>query len=138
MFGLAAGVGCYAAVQLKTRLGYDDSLDVVGVHMVGGLIGGFLLAFFADPAATGDSFEQLGVFFGGADIFAPESVFLDQILSMVITLVFSFVVTFGLVKVLDATIGLRASEEDESIGLDQTEHAETAYHLGESSSFGGA
>ena len=138
VFGLVAGVGCYAAVQLKSRLGYDDSLDVVGVHMVGGLIGGFLLGVFADPAATGDSFEQLGVFFGGADIFAPESVLLDQVLSMAITLAFSFVVTFGLVKVLDATIGLRASDEDETIGLDQTEHAETAYHLSESSSFGGA
>ena len=73
-----------------------------------------------------------------ADIFAPESVFFDQILSMAITLAFSFMVSYALVKVLDGTIGLRVSAEDESIGLDQTEHAETAYHLSDSSSFGGA
>ncbi len=137
VFGLAAGMGCYGAVQLKARFGYDDSLDVVGVHMVGGLIGGVLVAFFADPAAVGNSFDQLGVFFGGADIFSAESVFFDQIMSMAITLVFSFVVTYALVKVLDVTIGLRADEEAESLGLDQTEHAETAYHLTESSGFGG-
>jgi len=124
VFGLVAALVCYSAVQLKSSLKYDDSLDVVGVHMVGGLVGGLLLGVFAHHGSftfDGEAPEwQEGLFFGGG-------VLDDQILSMLITLVFSFVVTFVIAKVLDATIGLRADPDDEQVGLDVSEHAEGAY-----------
>jgi ammonium transporter, Amt family len=117
VFGAVAGVVCYGAIQLKHRFGYDDSLDVVGVHMVGGITGGLLLGFFADARIGGSD----GVFFGDAGLL------LSQIIAMGSVLIFSFVVTFAIAKVLDATIGLRVDEEAEQVGLDQSEHAETAY-----------
>ncbi len=117
VFGAVAGAVCYGAIQLKHRFGYDDSLDVVGVHMVGGITGGLLLGFFADARVGGSD----GVFFGDAGLL------LSQIIAMGSVLVFSFVVTFAIAKVLDATIGLRVDEEAEQVGLDQSEHAETAY-----------
>jgi len=121
-FGAVAGVCCYAAIQLKYRLGYDDSLDVVGVHMVGGIVGGVLIGFFADSNILGGGPEHEGLFFGGgADLLG------EQVVSIVAVLAFSFVVTFVLAKVLDATIGLRVPEAEESNGLDRTEHAERAY-----------
>lgn len=120
VFGLAAGILCYLAVQLKTRLGYDDSLDVVGVHMVGGLVGGLLLGFFADSSAFGGGFDD-GVFFGGGELLG------DQLVSMGTVLVYSFVVTFVIAKVLDTVMGIRVSDEDELVGLDQVAHAESAY-----------
>jgi Amt family ammonium transporter len=120
--GAAAGVICYFAIQLKYRLGYDDALDVVGVHMVGGIVGGVLLGFFADPSAVGGDFDE-GVFFGGGKLLV------EQVLSIVIVLAFSFVVTFVIAKVLDVTIGLRVSPDEERAGLDQAEHAEAAYNL---------
>ncbi|MGI9624277.1 MAG: ammonium transporter [Acidimicrobiales bacterium] len=123
VFGLAAGVGCYFLIGLKNRFGYDDSLDVVGVHGGGGVIGGLLLAFFADASAIPGGEFQDGVFFGGGELLV------DQLVAMGSVILFSFVVTFVIVKVLDALIGLRVDEEAESIGLDQTEHAETAYNL---------
>jgi ammonium transporter, Amt family len=117
IFGAVAGVVCYGAIQLKHRFGYDDSLDVVGVHMVGGITGGLLLGFFADARIGGAD----GVFFGDAGLLR------SQIVAMGSVLIFSFVVTYGIAKVLDATIGLRVDEEAEQVGLDQSEHAETAY-----------
>lgn len=117
VFGFVAAICCYFAIQLKTRLGYDDSLDVVGVHLVGGLVGGLLLGFFADSRIGGSD----GVFFGEAGLL------LSQIIAIVSVLAFSFVATYVIAKVLDATIGLRVSEEDEQSGLDRTQHAETAY-----------
>ncbi|MGI9600454.1 MAG: ammonium transporter [Acidimicrobiales bacterium] len=117
VFGLVAGVVCYFAIQLKTRLGYDDSLDVVGIHGVGGLIGGLLLAFFADADVNGAD----GVLFGEAGLLV------SQLVAMGSVILFSGVVTFLIVKALDATIGLRVDEETEHIGLDQALHAETAY-----------
>lgn len=125
IFGLVAGVGCYFLIGLKNKLGYDDSLDVVGVHGGGGVIGGLLLGLFADNSAVNSEpggFQD-GVFFGGGELF------IDQLVAMVSVIAFSFIVTFGIAKVLDATIGLRVSEEDEEAGLDQSQHAETAYNL---------
>jgi Amt family ammonium transporter len=122
VFGLFAGVGCFYAIQLKYRFGYDDSLDVVGVHLVGGVIGGILLGFFADNSAIpGFSDYPDGVFFGGGELLW------NQIVSIVAVLAFSFTVTWLIAKALDMTIGLRVSDESELTGLDQTEHAETAY-----------
>ncbi len=120
VFGAVAGVACYFAIQLKTRLGYDDSLDVVGVHMVGGIVGGILLGFFADPGAFGADF-QAGVFFGGGELLG------DQLVSLAAVLVYSFVVTTVIARVIDAAVGLRVDDETEMIGLDQREHAESAY-----------
>jgi len=125
IFGLVAGVGCYFLIGLKNKLGYDDSLDVVGVHGGGGVIGGLLLGLFADNSAVNSEpggFQD-GVFFGGGELF------IDQLVAMGSVIAFSFIVTFGIAKVLDATIGLRVSEEDEEAGLDQSQHAETAYYL---------
>ena len=98
---------------------------MVGVHGGGGVIGGLLLGLFADNSAVNSEpggFQD-GVFFGGGELF------IDQLVAMGSVIAFSFIVTFGIAKVLDATIGLRVSEEDEEAGLDQSQHAETAYNL---------
>jgi ammonium transporter, Amt family len=118
--GAIAGAVCVLAVSLKTRFGYDDSLDVVGVHLVGGLVGALLLGFFADASATGEGVD--GWFFGGG-----PGLLGDQVVAAGATFAFSFVVAFAIAKVLDAIVGIRVSEEDEDTGLDLTQHAETAY-----------
>jgi Amt family ammonium transporter len=122
--GLIAGALCYLAVSLKFRFGYDDSLDVVGVHLVGGVVGSILLGLFADVSIN--EFGRDGVFLGGG-----WGLFGDQVVAVVATLVYSFLVTFAIVFVLDKVIpgGIRVTEEDEETGLDQTQHAETGYAL---------
>lgn len=123
-FGFAAAVICFAAIRLKFRFGYDDSLDVVGVHLVGGVTGGLLLGLFADSSAVpGGGFIE-GVFFGGGELLW------NQFLSIVVVAAYSFAVTWLLAKAIDATIGLRVSPEAEIDGLDTAEHAETAYNQG--------
>jgi Amt family ammonium transporter len=121
--GLGVGVVCYLAVQLKHVFGYDDSLDVVGVHLVGGLFGSLALGLFADARINGVVAHE-GVFLGGGG-----TLFVDQLIASVATLVFSFVVTLVIGKVIDMTIGLRVTEHDELTGLDQTQHAESGYIL---------
>jgi Amt family ammonium transporter len=119
LLGIFAGAVCYGAVNLKSRFGYDDSLDVVGVHGVGGSLGALFTGFFASKLindAGGD-----GLFFGNA---AQVGI---QALSVVSAWIYSFVVTFIILKILDATMGLRVSEEDESTGLDLTQHGEVGY-----------
>jgi Amt family ammonium transporter len=121
IIGLVAGIICYLAVLAKPRLGYDDSLDVVGVHCVGGIIGALCTGLFASKLvnpAGGD-----GLFFGN------PGQFVIQVAAVGVTLVFSFVVSYILFKILDATMGLRVTPEDEVAGLDITEHQETAYNL---------
>jgi ammonium transporter, Amt family len=122
VFGAVAGACCYGAIQLKYRFGYDDSLDVVGVHMVGGIVGGVLIGFFADSGIIGGGPDHEGLLFGGG-----ADLLVEQVISIVAVLAFSFVVTFVLAKVLDATMGLRASEASETGGLDRAEHAESGY-----------
>ncbi len=121
--GLVAGVLCALAVRLKFRSGYDDALDVVGVHMVGGLVGGILIGFFADSTVFGERNEANDGLFagGGVDLLA------EQIFANVFVLVFAFVATYLIARALDATLGLRVTEEDEQTGLDRTHHAEAAY-----------
>ncbi len=123
LVGVAAGALCALAVRLKFRFGYDDALDVVGVHMVGGLVGGILIGVFASPVSLGDpeAFEAGLIDGGGAGLL------LEQIFANVVVLVFAFVVTFVIAKVMDATMGLRVTEDDERTGLDTSQHAETAY-----------
>jgi ammonium transporter, Amt family len=122
VIGLIAGVGCCYAVRLKTKFGYDDALDVVGVHFVGGLLGSLLIGFFANPEFFEGSFME-GVFYGGS-----LKLFGEQALANGVAIVWSFAITFGIMTVLKQTIGVRVSDETEASGLDLAEHGETAYH----------
>ena len=124
--GAVAGVVCCFAVGLKTKLGYDDALDVVGVHFVGGLVGSLLLGLFAQP----EFFE--GEFLAGVFHDGGWQLFGEQALANGAAIVWSFVVTLLIMLVLKATIGVRVSAEEEAMGLDLAEHAETAYHAGNS------
>lgn len=120
VIGLVAGVVCYiAATSLKRALGYDDSLDVFGVHGVGGIIGALLTGVFTSAAFGGAGFEE-GVTTGG-QVFA-------QFKSVVVTIVWSGVVAAIALSIAKATVGLRVSEEVERAGLDLSEHGEEAYH----------
>jgi Amt family ammonium transporter len=116
LVGLVAGFLCFQAVCLKNRFAYDDSLDVLGVHGVGGTWGALATGIFATVGAgslvTGD-LRQFGV----------------QVVGVIATAAYAFIVTFVLCKLLDATIGLRADPNDELTGLDQTEHGEVGYTL---------
>lgn len=112
--GVIAGVLCALAVGLKYKLGFDDSLDVVGVHLVGGLVGTILIGFLA----VGD----VGLFYGGG-----ASQLGKQVLAAVAVLAYSFVLTYVIGKLIDLTIGFRIDDEDEVTGIDQVEHLETAY-----------
>jgi Amt family ammonium transporter len=123
--GVIAGAICYFAVSVKFRFGYDDALDVVGVHLVGGLLGSLLLGLFADRAFNPAVVHQ-GVFVNGS-----WELMGDQIIAVVATLIWSGVLTFVILKVLQLVVpgGLRVSEEDEETGLDLTQHSEMGYSL---------
>jgi Amt family ammonium transporter len=121
LIGLGAGIICYLAVLLKPRLGYDDSLDVVGVHCVGGVWGALATGLFASKLVNSAGAD--GLFYGN------PGQFLIQVIAVLVTMVFSFVVSYILFKILDATMGLRVTPEDEVAGLDITEHQETGYSL---------
>jgi Amt family ammonium transporter len=125
LIGLVTGGICLLAIGLKNRFGYDDSLDVVGVHLVGGLLGSVLLGFFADHSVNAVVSHE-GVFLGGGG-----ELLKDQVVAAAVTLVFSFVVSFVLAKVIDRAIGLRVSIDEELEGLDRSQHAETAYAMNE-------
>jgi ammonium transporter, Amt family len=115
--GLIAGVVCFLAVSAKDRLGYDDSLDVVGVHMVGGIIGVLLTGVFAslaiNAAGAAASASQVG----------------KQFILAGVTVGFSFVATMVILKITDSTVGLRVTDEHEEAGLDASQHGEVGYHL---------
>ncbi|MFY0408372.1 ammonium transporter [Solicola sp. PLA-1-18] len=117
--GLIAGVLCALAVGLKYKFGYDDSLDVVGVHLVGGLVGSLLIGLFATRANSGD---VPGLFYGGGlDLLGKQAVASFAVLA------YSFVLTYVIGKLIDVTIGFRISEEDEVSGIDLVEHLESGY-----------
>ncbi len=118
--GAAAGAICALGIRLKFKYGFDDALDVVGVHMVGGLVGGILIGFFALANEAGGI--EGGLFEGGGVALLGEQIFANVFVG-----IFSFVGTYIIAKVLDMTIGLRVSDEDERIGMDQSQHAENAY-----------
>ena len=127
--GFVAGMVCLMAIQLKFKFGYDDSLDVVGVHLVGGILGSILLGFFADTKIN--SLGVDGVFFGGG-----TDLLMDQIVAVGATILFSGILSFVIAKVVDATVGLRVPPDEEAAGLDTTQHAETAYNFGDFGSMG--
>ena len=119
--GAMAGVACAYAIGLKSRFGFDDSLDVVGVHLVGGLIGTLAIGLLADPTSpTGAS----GLFYGGG-----FAVLWAQFLGAVIVLAYSLTLTFGIAKAIDLVFGLRVAEASETTGIDHAQHAETGYAL---------
>jgi ammonium transporter, Amt family len=113
--GLGAGVFCYLAVLMKNRFGYDDALDVLAIHGVGGTWGAFATGLFASVGGA------TGLFFGNPGQVVP------QIVGVLATWVFALVGTYLILKVVDLTIGLRVSTEDEVVGLDLSQHNERAY-----------
>jgi Amt family ammonium transporter len=124
--GLLGGVICSWAVSLKFRFGYDDSLDVVGVHMVGGMVGALATGIFSTVAIN--EFGADGLIAGGGLTLLGK-----QFVAVGVTLAFSFVVTMIVAKLVDMTIGLRITEEEEITGLDLTQHSEAGYALAEGS-----
>jgi len=120
--GLVSGVVCFwGATSLKQSLGYDDSLDAFGVHGIGGIVGCLLTGVFADPELGGMGFAE-GITTIGQQVWA-------QFLSLVVTVVFSGVLSFIILKIVDAIIGLRVEENEEQEGLDLALHGERGYDL---------
>lgn len=122
LIGIAAALLCYAAVAvIKLKFGYDDSLDAFGVHGVGGAVGALATGLFAQKIinAAGNN----GLFFGNPNQFVA------QITGILATMAYAAAITFILLKVLDAVMGLRVEDEEEVIGLDITQHEESAYTL---------
>jgi Amt family ammonium transporter len=119
IIGTIAGVACYFALFIKAKMNWDDSLDVIAVHLIGGIVGTLLLGFFADTAVNG---EFDGLFFGGG-----VELLKDQFVAAVGVGAFSFVVTYAIAFGIQRTIGLRVDPDAERVGLDQSEHAESAY-----------
>jgi len=122
MIGALAGVFCYSACNFKSKLGYDDSLDVVGVHGVGGTWGAIATGLWASKAVNPDGAD--GLFFGN-----PGQLW-TQIVAILASYALAAVMTAVILKVVDAIVGLRVPEEDEVAGLDLSQHSETAYVLG--------
>ncbi|GAB4342260.1 MAG: ammonium transporter [Candidatus Abyssubacteria bacterium] len=120
MIGGAAGAVCYFAINLKNRFGYDDSLDVVGVHGVGGTLGALATGLFASTAINSAGADGL--------LFGNPSLLMTQALTVAAAWAYSFCVTFIILKVLDLTMGLRVHEEHEVTGLDLTQHGESGYN----------
>jgi Amt family ammonium transporter len=122
VIGAVAGALCYGACNLKARLGYDDSLDVVGVHGVGGTWGAIATGLFASAAVNA----------AGADgLFAGNPALLwKQFAAIGATIFLAVPMTYGILKLVDVLLGLRVSAEDEMTGLDLSQHSESAYALG--------
>jgi len=121
LIGVLAGVGCYFGILAKNRFGYDDSLDVVGIHGVGGVIGLLAAGLFASMAINPGGAD--GLFYGN-----PSQLGM-QAFAVVVTIVYAFAVSYVLLKMIDKLFGLRVSERDEINGLDLSEHEETAYNF---------
>ncbi len=121
IIGLSAGIFCYGGVVAKNKFGYDDSLDVVGIHGVGGTLGALSIGLFATQ--TINPAGRNGLFFGAPELLGAQA------FAVIVTWVYAFGITFILLKILDWTIGLRVSEEEENSGLDLSQHSETGYNF---------
>ena len=119
IIGLAAGSICYLALNMKTKFGYDDSLDAFGVHGIGGIAGTFATGLFAQTVINPSG--NNGLFFGN------HQLLISQMIAISVTAIYSFVVTAIILKALDKTIGLRVDEESEVSGLDVSQHGESGY-----------
>ena len=124
IIGGVAGVLCYGAVRLRAKLSFDDSLDVVGVHGVGGMWGALATGIFANSAVSGIPYAE-GIMQG------EWGRFTDALIGIGAIGAYSFIVTFVILKVLDVTMGIRVNEEEEELGLDSSQHGERAYTLDE-------
>ena len=115
--GFAGGIVCFLAVNLKERFGYDDSLDVIGVHGVGGILGALLTGIFAttlvNPAGADGGVELLKI----------------QTISVISTIAYSFIVSFIILKVIDKFVGIRVEHKEELQGLDLSQHGESGYRF---------
>jgi Amt family ammonium transporter len=132
LLGLVAGAVCAMAVSVKYKFGFDDSLDVVGVHFTGGWIGSLWIGLFGSGAIS-SYVKHNGLFYGGG-----VGQLWRQVLASAIVSVFSFTVAYGLGTVINKTIGLRTTKEVEVEGIDVAEHAESAYEFSPTGSSGGA
>ena len=121
VMGLVAGPICYGAVMLKGRVGYDDALDAFGIHGVGGALGAILTGVFAAEVWGGDA---QGLIDGNSELV------IENIIGVLAAAAYSIVVTFVILKVIDVTVGLRVSNDEESEGLDTNLHGEEGYHMG--------
>jgi ammonium transporter, Amt family len=121
LIGIAGGCVCFTAVSLRAKTGVDDSLDVFGVHGIGGTFGALLTGLFAQKLVNPAGAD--GLFFGNPSLFGT------QLLAVAATWAYSIGVTFVLLKILDATMGLRVEESQEDEGLDVSQHGESAYEL---------
>jgi Amt family ammonium transporter len=119
VIGVGAGIFCYLGVLWKSKLGYDDALDVVGIHGVGGIWGALATGLFASKAINSAGAD--GLFYGN------PGQFVIQALAVLISVVFAFVGTFIILKLVDGVMGLRVSEDQERMGLDLSQHEERAY-----------
>ena len=118
--GAIAGLVCYVAVVVvKSKLGYDDSLDAFGVHGIGGMVGALLTGLWATTVINPAGFD--GLFYGNS------RQLLLQFIALAGCAAYSFVMSWGLLKLVDKLIGLRVSTDEENIGLDLTQHSEAAY-----------
>ena len=126
--GVAAGVVCAFGVTFKHRLGYDDALDVVGVHLIGGLVGTLMIGIVGDQTHT---FTESLLDGGSLGLLGTQAIAAGAVLA------YSFVVTLILALLLELVIGLRVPDEEEITGIDQSTHAETAYELGSGLGGGG-
>lgn len=124
LIGFVAGAACFLALGFKHAVKLDDSLDVVAVHLVGGLLGSLALGLFAEAEVNAASGIPDGLLFGGG-----AGLFVDQVIAAGAVLAFSLVMSLVIGKVIDLVIGLRVSEEQEEQGLDLSLHLERAYNL---------
>ena len=120
ILGLLGGIACYIGVELvRVRMRIDDSLDVFAVHGIGGIVGSLLVAYLALPAFSGP---------GLADGTTPGEQFIVQLSAVAITVVWTFIATYVILKIATALVGLRVDQQDEIEGLDLSQHGERGYH----------
>jgi Amt family ammonium transporter len=118
--GIVSSVVCYYAIWLKNHMGWDDALDVWGVHGVGGVTGVFALALFADKAVNPDGGAN-GLFHGGTSFFATET------MAVIGAALYAFVFTYAMLRVIDWVSAVKVAPAEEEMGLDLSQHGETAY-----------
>ena len=121
VIGMLAGAACYTALNLKSKLGYDDSLDAFGVHGVGGILGTISAGFFAQKLINNTGAD--GLLFGNPHQLAVQGI------AVLVAAFYSFTITFIVLKIIEKTIGLRISDEEEVMGMDLSQHEESGYTL---------
>ncbi|WP_456082760.1 ammonium transporter [Leptotrichia sp.] len=121
LIGLLVSPVCYFAISvLKYKIGYDDSLDAFGCHGVGGIFGGIMTAIFTMPALTPEE-GNFGLLYGGTHLFSATMI------AIIFTIIWAGVATFVIIKVIGLFMELRISDKEEALGMDDSEHSETAY-----------